>query len=187
MKKTAHAHIEKVPHYDPEENKIEKDFDILEAFDMPQNSPDDHIQLDLNFDLSDTKPAVKKDSVRKQSHDHIDNLIGIVSKPKRTDSGVDDLIDIEEKDDGNLINFKKSNTNMPYQAHYGYFYNGQMAPAPTGYGMGYTGMSMGTGYPQYPATSNTNAFSNPATTHPTSSHSNATSFKKQETQDFFKF
>ena len=194
LSKSKTRHIEKKPHYDPENTKIDKDFEILEAFDMPSGAPDEPIHLDLgiNHSRETTKPSVEE--VKYEANEDVEDFISLSNKPINPDS--DDLIEISEKDDGNLINFKQSKP--LYQSANQYFQSQSMNTNQMGYGYGIASHPMpygpSMGYQQYPQsnfgynyTNASNNMMNKPSNIMKESPAKPLPTKETNTQDFFKF
>lgn len=93
--------IEKTPQYNPLETQVKKKFDDFDVFDTPEETKGQHIHLDLNFtpneESKDIRMTLKETSNKR---DLVEDLLNFDNN----------LIDIkEEKDDGNLIDFRPSN------------------------------------------------------------------------------
>lgn len=138
VKRSATAHIVKKPHYDPEESKVDKNFDDFAAFDIPVNAPNDHIHLDLNIHLNDENKTSQNS--HGMSSDGIDDLISM-SKPVNPSS--EDLIDIP-KDDGNLINFSQPQPSRPPPNQPYFQTNSMPMPTHTSHAFGYSGVAQPT-------------------------------------------
>jgi hypothetical protein len=92
--RSATSFIDKKPVFEPIEIESKKQIDDFEFFEENKVAPTEHIHLDLNF-----KPS--------KSNEGLNNInsIPLVDDLLDFDKSKSNLIDIKEKDDGNLIDF----------------------------------------------------------------------------------